>query len=379
MRCKRCTHFNLHCSLEGSPPRPKATVLPSINDSFPRVPSPPSHSHSSHSHAGSSNNPTQQQQQQQQHSSRRSPPAASRNFGPSSNTLRGPSPPPSASAPQNSNQQQQLSSTNRERHNYSSDSSNAPSPNQPYHPASRSSEYPPAPPIQHVQQQQQAPQYPQSSVRYNANSSGNGPGPGPNYREPLAPSANAQYSHSNRSHTPQQQQPQYPSGQHAQPVHQHLTSGSHSGAGWAARGTSVSPHGSAPVPPVPGPSPRPSSMGSRGGTPRLPSSFIARTDSSTGGGYGSSQGISNHSPSIAGSMSGISGPRFYQPPLRPLAPPSPPLDFDPRQRKTPMEIVATARVSIAWDKPASLPELRRMVRYSISSYTSNINPEDYCD
>lgn len=87
MRCKRCTHFNLHCSLEGSPPRPKGTVLPSLADSFPQVPPSPPHGVG----VGAGNNNNINGGAQQQHSRRSSPP---RTFGP--NSISGPSPPNSA-------------------------------------------------------------------------------------------------------------------------------------------------------------------------------------------------------------------------------------------------------------------------------------------
>lgn len=51
----------------------------------------------------------------------------------------------------------------------------------------------------------------------------------------------------------------------------------------------------------------------------------------------------------------------YQPPARPLAPPSPPLNFDQRSRKAPIDIVATASVSLSNDKPAAFKEVRPIV------------------
>lgn len=399
MRCKRCTHFNLHCSLEGSPPRSKATVLPSINDSFPQVPSPPPPSRTQSSGLA----PPQQPQQNSRRTS--PPPATSRNFsGPTSNPstgsnqLRGPSPPPPppSSAPL-------LSSNSRERpshnHNYStgSDSSGAPSPHQPYghhsHPHhnshSRSTEYsgPPAPPIQHVQQQQSQ-GYPQSATRYSTGASSSNANVNPNlnsnYRgapvlEPLGPPhGSSPASGTYRSHTPQHQHQHYPSPSGHHPHHsQSSSTGGHggppsyssSGGGWGpppplSRGITSSPHHtSAPVPPAAGPSPRSShSHGSRGGTPRVPAAYIIRTDSSVGGGYAGSTGIDDsHSNNASVSSGGTNrGQHFYQAPLRPLAPPSPPLNLDPRKKRTPMDIVATTTIA-EWGSPANMALARQMV------------------
>ena len=371
MRCKRCSHFNLRCSLEGSPPRPKATILPSISDSFPRVPSsppppPPPLPHANSISANSGLPP--------QHSRRSSPP---RNFGP--NTLRGPSPPP-GSAPPNM-------SGSRDRHYGSDSSAGAPSPgHQQFHPPPRS-EYPPAPPIQHVQAQQHQPQqqqqqqpppppppqqqqqhYSSSSSRYTNTSS---------YRESFGPapptntSPNASsYHRSDRSRTPQQQHYQSGSNQHHHHSSQshgpnyHQNSGNPITTGaWTPRGISVSPHVSAPVPPVPGPSPRSStSMGSRGGTPRVPAAYIVRTDSSSVGG-GAPGGPGEDPPPSLGHSASVGGPQYYQPPPRPLAPPSPPHNL--RNRKAPIDAVATASISLSHGKPPDLKEAHQIVRLSI--------------
>jgi hypothetical protein len=77
-------------------------------------------------------------------------------------------------------------------------------------------------------------------------------------------------------------------------------------------------------------------------------------------------GLGEEPPAVS---SGHSGPgsgggravHCYQPPPRPFAPPSPPLNFDARNRRAPIDIVATSSVSLTHDKPANFKEVRQSV------------------